>query len=209
MSVFYCYAPRLHRQWLQVWIDKHIVIFKEWYNVIDGCYAVIFYNSKFCRKQHLLHNTVHDSVTLHVCTHLCRSVKKRTQSLELSCKSTCWILHCNLHYNLFKLAITSSLKSSDHHTLKSFAETWLDKTDNNRFNVKNLTISDEACFHITRVVNKQNCRYWAPSGDNPCIIHEKPLHDLHVTAWIVVAAWGIVKIFFLMISTWSGMWTWL
>ncbi len=37
-----------------------------------------------------------------------------------------------------------SLKPTYYHTQKSFAETMLDKTDNNGFNMKNLMMSDEA-----------------------------------------------------------------
>ncbi len=54
----------------------------------------------------------------------------------------------------------------------------LDETGNNGFNMKKLMRSYEVHFHLTGTVSKQNCRYWAPSGDNPRIIREKPLHDL-------------------------------
>ncbi len=43
----------------------------------------------------------------------------------------------------------------------------LDKTDNNRFHVRNMTMNNEAHFHLTGAVNKQNCHNWAPSDHNP------------------------------------------
>ncbi len=97
------------------------------------------------------------------------------------------ILHHDLHYHQFKLAITQSLKSIAYYVQKSFTETMLDKTDNNRFNVKNMTMSDEKQFHLEGAANEQNCHYWAPSSDNPHIINEKPLHNLHLTVWAGIA----------------------
>ncbi len=71
----------------------------------------------------------------------------------------------------------------------------LGKTDNG-FNTKNLMLSDKLHFHLTSVINKQNWCCWAPSGDNPPIIHEKTLHNPYVTVWGGVSVWGIVGLFF-------------
>jgi hypothetical protein len=56
--------------------------------------------------------------------------------------------------------------------------------------VNNLLMSDEAHFHLSGFVNKQNFRYW--SGENPQRFHEKPLHSMKVTVWCVISAFGIV-----------------
>ena len=40
-------------------------------------------------------------------------------------------------------------------------------------------MSDEAHFHLSGYVNKQNCRYW--NVKNLKIIHELPLHPQKVT----------------------------
>ncbi len=88
------------------------------------------------------------------------------------------------------------MKPTDYHAQKSFAETLLGKIDSNRFDLKNLIMSDEVHFCLTGAVNKQNCRNWAPPGDSPHIIHKKPLQDPHVTVWAGVAAWCIVGPFF-------------
>ena len=44
--------------------------------------------------------------------------------------------------------------------------------------------SDEAYFHISGCVNKQNMRYW--SGDNSRELHEKPLHCERATVFVVL-----------------------
>ncbi len=58
-------------------------------------------------------------------------------------------------------------------------------------------MSDETRLHLTGRANKHNSRYWALSGDNPHIIHEKPLQNTHVNTWAGVAEWGMVKLSFI------------
>jgi len=64
--------------------------------------------------------------------------------------------------------------------------------DNDR--VHNLWMSDEAHFHLSGFVNKQNFRYW--SERNPCNLHEKPLHSEKVTVWCAVSSRGIIGPYF-------------
>ena len=45
--------------------------------------------------------------------------------------------------------------------------------------------SDEAHFHLSGTVNKQNVRYW-PS-ENPCKQHQRPLHSPKVSIEGVIA----------------------
>ncbi len=67
-------------------------------------------------------------------------------ALELSYESTCQILCNDPHYHPFKLPITQSLKPTENYIQKSFAETMVDKIDNNGFNVKKLLMNDEVHF---------------------------------------------------------------
>jgi hypothetical protein len=54
---------------------------------------------------------------------------------------------------------------------------------------------DEAHFHVTGFVNKQNIRHWAPV--NPREFHEQPLYSPKVTVWCGVGSFGIVgSVFF-------------
>ena len=52
-----------------------------------------------------------------------------------------------------------------------------------------LITSDEAHFHLSSYVNKQNFCYW--SGSNPRSLHEKLLHSERVTVWCAVANSGV------------------
>jgi hypothetical protein len=46
--------------------------------------------------------------------------------------------------------------------------------------------SDEAHFHLSSYVNKQNFKYW----------HKKPLHDEKVTIWCGVSTFGVIGPYF-------------
>jgi len=55
-------------------------------------------------------------------------------------------------------------------------------------------MSDEAHFHLSRFVKKQNFRYW--SATNPTKLHERPLHSSEVTVWCVISSFGIIGPYF-------------
>jgi len=60
--------------------------------------------------------------------------------------------------------------------------------------VNNIWVSDEAHFHVSGFVNKQNFRYWSQA--NPQALHKKPLHSQKVTVWCVMSALGIIGPYF-------------
>ena len=51
-------------------------------------------------------------------------------------------------------------------------------------------MSDEAHFHLSGFVNKQNFRYW--SATNPIELHERPLHSSRVIVWWAIFSFGII-----------------
>jgi hypothetical protein len=55
-------------------------------------------------------------------------------------------------------------------------------------------MTDEANFHLCDNVNSQNCHYWAT--ENPCNIHQKPLHSEKVIVWCGVASFGVIDPYF-------------
>jgi hypothetical protein len=50
--------------------------------------------------------------------------------------------------------------------------------------------SDEAHFHLSGCINKQNFRYWAEN--TPRQLHERSLHSQRVTIWCAVADFGVI-----------------
>jgi hypothetical protein len=59
---------------------------------------------------------------------------------------------------------------------------------------ENLLMSDEAHFHLSGFVNKQNFRYW--SRETPQRFHEKPLDNAKVTVWCAISSFGIAEPYF-------------
>lgn len=55
-------------------------------------------------------------------------------------------------------------------------------------------MSDEAHFYLIGDINNQNCRYWPT--ENPCEIHEKPLHSPKVSVWCAVSSSRIIGPYF-------------
>jgi hypothetical protein len=60
--------------------------------------------------------------------------------------------------------------------------------------LNNLLTTDEAHFHLSGSVNKQNMQYWSPVNRKEQ--HEMPLHSPKVTVWCAVGALGIVGPYF-------------
>jgi len=60
--------------------------------------------------------------------------------------------------------------------------------------VNNLLISDEAHFHLSGFVNKQNFRYW--SVTNPIELNERPLHSCKVTVRCAISSFEIIGPYF-------------
>ena len=67
---------------------------------------------------------------------------------------------------------------------------FLDLVQNNSDIANALLMSDEAHFHVSGYVNKQNCYYWAPN--NPHGLHQCPLHSAKVIVWCAVSTHGII-----------------
>ena len=55
-------------------------------------------------------------------------------------------------------------------------------------------MSDEAHFHLSGFVNKQNFRYWSATKHTK--LHERPLHSSKVTVWCAISSFGIIGPYF-------------
>ena len=100
------------------------------------------------------------------------------------------ILHNDLHYHPYKLQIVEALNTRDYGARVRSGQEMLDLTGEDEDLVNNVWMSDEAHFHLSGFVNKQNFRYWSQA--NPRALHEKPLHSQKVTVWWAMSASGII-----------------
>jgi len=87
----------------------------------------------------------------------------------------------DLSFHAYKIQLTQELKLADHEKRRMFPRWIFDKQlENDDFTMK-IIFSDEAHFHLSGFVNKQNCRIW--SSENPRQIQEREMHPQRVTVW--------------------------
>lgn len=121
-----------------------------------------------------------------------RSARRHSTELGISNRSVRRILHGELHFHPYKLAIGQQLQPGDYAQRLNFARQMEEIFAENENLI--LLMSDEAHFHLNGMVNKQNCRYWA--SENPRELHERPLHSPKVTVWCAIGKAGIIGPYF-------------
>lgn len=123
-----------------------------------------------------------------------RSARRHAVSLGLSRRTMGRILFSDLKLHPYKLQIIQQLQPGDANNRINFAQMFLAKCEENEMFLNNVWMSDEAHFHLSGYVNKQNFRYWA--AENPHFLHQKPLHSEKVTVWCAVSRNGIIGPYF-------------
>ena len=103
-----------------------------------------------------------------------QSARKHASALGLSARSVRRILHEELQFHLYKLAMVQELNPRDFIARENACEALLGLADDTL-----VFFSEEAHFHLLGSVNKQNMRYWSP--ENPRELHQRPLYVLRVT----------------------------
>jgi transposase len=114
-----------------------------------------------------------------------RSARKHASALRISERTVRRILHTDLHLHPYKIMIGQELSPADwgRHTdccngiLAAVPPTGI------------LWSSDEAHFHLSGTVNKQNFRCWA--AENPRELHARPLQSPKVTVWCTLLSIGV------------------
>ena len=119
-----------------------------------------------------------------------RFARRHSVSLGVSEASVRRILHKDLNFFRYKIQVTHALHERDYVNRVNFCQNFLRLINENQELVNNLLMSDEAHFHLSGFVNKQNFRYW--SATNPTKFHERPLHSSKVTVWCAISSFGII-----------------
>lgn len=123
-----------------------------------------------------------------------RSAKKHGIALQISDRSVRRILHHDLNFHPYKMQVAQQLLDRDKVLRLEFCQTLRRLMNQHPTLINNLLMSDEAHFHLSGTVNKQNMRYW--SAENPCVLHQRPLHDPKVTVWCAVSSSTIIGPYF-------------
>jgi hypothetical protein len=114
-----------------------------------------------------------------------RSTCKHAMALGISSQSLRRILHADLKLHPYKMMLAHELSERDHANHRAISVEILEQVPAAAV----LLSSDEARFHISGAVNKQNFRYWAER--NPRELQEQPLHFHRITVWCAVADFGV------------------
>ncbi|CAK9796588.1 Transposable element Tc3 transposase, partial [Anthophora quadrimaculata] len=107
-----------------------------------------------------------------------RSARKHAEALGISERTVRRILHTDLHLHPYKIMVCQKLSPADYGRRLDCCKAILATVPPTAI----LWSSDEAHFHLSGTVNKQNFRYWAT--ENPRELHALPLHSPKVTVML-------------------------
>jgi len=122
-----------------------------------------------------------------------RSVRRHSTAIGLSDHSMWRILHKDLHFHLYKIAVVQELNDRDMANHRISSEQLLEVLNDDGV-ISTLPMTDEAHFHLSGYVKKQNYCYWAP--ENPQELHQHPLHSESLTVWCGIASFGVLGPYF-------------
>ena len=118
-----------------------------------------------------------------------RSVRRHSAAIGLSDRSGRRILHKYLNFHAYKTATVQELSDRDMANRRISSEQLLEMLNDDGI-ISTLLMTDEAYFHLSGYMNKQNYRYWAP--ENPQELHQHPLHSEGLTVWCGIASFGVL-----------------
>ena len=113
-----------------------------------------------------------------------RSAHKYSAALGMSSRTVRRILHEELNFHPYKLAVVHQPDPHDYAARKNACEAFFGNLPEDAL----VFINDEVHFHISGCVNEQNMRYWSPT--NPRELHEQPLHTERATVWCAISRYS-------------------
>jgi hypothetical protein len=119
-----------------------------------------------------------------------RSARRHSVALGISDSRVRRILHKDLNFCPYKMAVVQELSDCDMANRGTVAGCLIGILSDNVITL----MTDEAHFHLSAWVNKQNFHYWAE--ENPQQLYQRPLHSACVTVWCGVANFGAISLYF-------------
>jgi hypothetical protein len=113
------------------------------------------------------------------------SATKHAIALGISDLSVRQILHVDLHFHPYKMMVVQELNQRYWAYRIAFAQNVLVIVADDAA----IALSDDAHFHFSGCVSKQNFCYW--SDANPRQLHERPLHSERLTVWCCVGSFCV------------------
>ena len=122
-----------------------------------------------------------------------RSVRKHSAAIGLSDRSVRRILQKDLNFRPYKIAIVEELSDRDMANRRIYSEQLL-KMLNDDGVINTVLMTDEANFHLSGYVNKQDYRYWAP--ENPQDLISVLSTAKYLTGCCGIASFGVLGPYF-------------
>ncbi|KAI6661966.1 hypothetical protein LOD99_9635 [Oopsacas minuta] len=123
-----------------------------------------------------------------------RSSRRLSRELQLSRTTVRRILVDDLNLFSFKIQILQKQSTVQKEKRLAFAKLIAGKVEKKEIDIGNIDWSDEAHFHISGHVNKQNMRIWGEEKSDP--LDSKPLTQEKVTVWCSVGSKRIIGPYF-------------
>lgn len=96
----------------------------------------------------------------------------------------------------YKVQLVQELLDDDFDRRLEFCETMMNHCNNDPQFVRHVVFSDEATFYLNGIVNRQNCRYWAPANPH-WMMEDHTQFPLKVNVWAGIIENKIVGPFFI------------
>ena len=116
-------------------------------------------------------------------------MKGHSPSIVLANRSLRRILHKDLNFHQYKIAIVQESSDRDMANRRISSEQLLEMLNGDGV-INTFLMTDEAHFYSSGYVNKQNYRYWAP--EKPQELHQRPFHSERLTVWSGMASFGVL-----------------
>lgn len=121
------------------------------------------------------------------------STRRRSQQLGIS-RTSLQRIQRILKLVPYKIQVVQELLPADYRARLAYAIHFQELARQEPRFISNLIMGDEAHFHLSGYVNKQNMRFWGT--ENPRVVHQCCLHPVKVTIWCGVHAEKVLGPYF-------------
>ena len=123
-----------------------------------------------------------------------KSIRTAARQLELPRSTVHKVLHKNLRFYAYKVQMLQALQPNDIPKRKEFAVNMLQRISEDEAFFKRVCFSDEATFHASGKLNKQNVRIWG--SEDPHASRELQRDSPKVNVWCGIMCNRIIGPFF-------------
>ena len=113
-----------------------------------------------------------------------KSTRRLSQKVGISRTSVRRVIHKDLTLFPYKMQILQQQTNVNKRERLEFCQSISERIENNPGVLDLIFFSDEAHFHLSGHVNKQNMQFWAPNQTHEHI--QQPLSQTKVTVWCVI-----------------------